>query len=290
MSTVRDTTARHDAPQLDDAFDQELERMALAELDPPAEEETYSPQLVRYARWQARDFLKHRAPILFALSVVGLWILRYNYDPTWIARAQARGQQIGVTEPEYFRGLVTAGAMMLGGFGSLISAFGIVSREREGGHQRFLFAKPVRVVWYYLQSFVVNGIGLVATAAAVLALTSLVFLRPVPMIEPLLGIGTAYVAIGSLTFLLSTLVRFDFALALVLAGISFPLRGMARDGHWWAILTSWLLPPLEKLSAFGPEQMGHRPPMLEAILSLATYGAAYIAAGVAVLKRRSIIR
>lgn len=290
MSSAPNTTTRHDAPQLDDAFDQELERMALAEIDAPPIEEPYSPQLLRYARWQFRDFLKHRATIILALSVVGIWIAHHNYDPSAIARAQARGREMNMTEPLMFRGLVMMASLLLGGFGSLISTYGIVSREREGGHQRFLFAKPVRITAYYLQTFVVNGIGLLATSAVVLGLTSLVFLRPVPILEPLLAVGSAYAAVGGLVFLLSTLVRFEFALALLLVGISFPLADLAREGRWWAVMLSWLLPPMEKLAAFGPDQMTHRPPMLSAIGSLLTYGAAYIAAGVAVLKRRSIIR
>ena len=289
MSRTSETTTRHAAPKLDDAFDQELERMALAEFEPPIEE-PYSPNLLRYLRWQLQDFIKHRAIIILPLALIGLWIAHHNYDPMILEKAQRNGRDLGVTEPQLFRGLVLMASVLLGVGGSIISAFGIVSREREGGHQRFLFAKPVRVTSYYLQTFVVNGIGLLATSAVVLALTSRVFLRPVPMLEPLLGIGTAYVVVGGLAFLLSTLIRFEFVLTLVLVGVSIGLRELAREGHWWAIMTSWILPPFEKLIAFGPEQIGRRPTMLSAVGTLLTYGATYIALGVAVLKRRSIIR
>jgi hypothetical protein len=289
MSPASETTTRHAAPKLDDAFDQELERMALAEFEPPIEE-PYAPNLLRYLRWQLQDFIKHRAIIILPLALIGLWIGHHNYDPMLLAKAQRNGRDLGVTEPEMFRGLVLMASVLLGVGGSIISAFGIVSREREGGHQRFLFAKPVRITSYYLQSFVVNGIGLLATSAIVLALTSLVFLRPVPMVEPLLGIGTAYVAIGGLAFLLSTLIRFEFVLTILLVGMSIGLREMARDGRWWAVMTAWLLPPVEKLIAFGPPQISRQPTMLSAIGSLLTYGATYIALGVAILKRRSIIR
>ena len=263
--------------------------MALAEFEPPIEE-PYAPNLLRYLRWQLRDFIKHRAIIILPLALMGLWIAHHNYDPMLVEKAQRHGRNLGVDEPEMFRGLVLMASLLLGMGGSIISAFGIVSREREGGHQRFLFAKPVRITSYYLQTFVVNGIGLLATSAVVLALTSLVFLRPVPMLEPLLGIATAYVVVGGLAFLLSTFIRFEFVLTLLLVGVSVGLREAARDGRWWAVMTSWLLPPFEKLIAFGPPQVGGRPTMLSAIGSLLTYGATYIALGVAVLKRRSIIR
>jgi hypothetical protein len=290
MSTRPDTTTRHAAPPLDDAFEAELERMALAEAEPPLEEPPYGHGLARYLRFKVQDFLKYRATIFLPLALLGLWIFRDNYDPSWLERAQLRGRPNVPSEAEWFRSIVMQASMMLGAFGSVVSVYGVVSREREGGYQRFLFAKPVRVASYYLQTLVVNGIGMLAACAAVLAMTSLVFLRPVPIAEPLLIAATLYAAIGGLTFLLSTLVRFDFAAAAVLSALSFPLHAAAQRGYWWAMLTSWMLPPLYLLEAFDPRGGIDKPTMASAIGSLVTYGATYIALGVAVLKRRSIIR
>lgn len=291
--TTAHTRAEARGPQLDDAFDLELERMALAvseEQERPLEEPR-EPGLSRYLQYQARDFVKHRGVIIFALSMIGLWIFNYNYDAELLQRT-ARGRPIdGEAEARLFRNIVMGASLLLGGLGSLISAAGIVSRDREGGHQKFLFAKPVRITRFYLQAFAVNGVGLMLTALLVLLATSAVFLRPVPMFDALLAIGATYGAVGGLTFLLSTLVRFDLAAALALSALAVPLQQAAHQGRWWAVMTSWLLPPTYMLEAFGENGNGvNRYSVWQSVGSLLAYGGAYVAIGLAVLKRRSIIR
>jgi hypothetical protein len=288
--TAPETRTR--SPELDEAFDAELEAMALQIAEPV--EEPREPSLSRYLKWQARDFVKHRGVFLLGIGLLCLWIFHHNYPLLLDGRARrgANGFTPAV-EGWLFRNVVMGGSLVLSGLGSLMAAGQIVSRDREGGYQRFLFAKPVRIVSYYLQAFAVNGVGLLAVAATLALLTSATFLRAVPVGEALLGAGALYAAIGGLTFLLSTLVRFDVALAALLALVSFPLSQMAEQGRWWAVLTSWLLPPLYKLEAFGRNMSDGdvmRYSVVDAVSSLVVYGVAYVAAGVAVLKRRSIIR
>lgn len=289
MPNARPAAHAH-APELDDAFDLELEQMALAVGEPPLEEPR-EPALSRYLKFQIRDFVRHRGLPMLAIALVGIWIFHYNFDTMLAERAQRRPDAAGPDDvATLFHAIVSVAMLLFAGVGSLISAAGIVSRDREGGHQRFLFAKPVRITRFYLQAFAVNGIGLLATAALVLGATSLAFLRPVPVLEPLLAVGGMYAAVGGLAFLLSTLVRFDAAATLLLALLAFPLRGMAERGHWWAIATSWLLPPLDTLQAFDPSPRHADASVLASVRSLVLYGAAYVVAGVAVLKKRSVIR
>jgi hypothetical protein len=280
-----------DEPSLDDAFDLELEQMALATTEPPLEEPR-EPGMLRYAKFQLRDFIKHRAAIILPIALVGLYLFHHNFEPALMERAVQRGKVVdGPSASMWFRMIVMGGSMLLGGIGSLVSAAGIVARDREGGYQKFTFAKPVRITRYYLQSFAVNGVGLLATSALVLLLTSLAFLRPVPLLEALLAIGATYTAVGGLVFLISTLVRFDVALGLLGAVLSFALREAAQRGKWWGVAFAWLLPPLDQLRAFFPQGGGpDRPSIVQAVTSLVAYGAAYVAAGVAVLRKRSIMR
>ena len=74
MSTAETRTETR-GPQLDDAFDLELEQMALAvSEEPPPLEEPREPGLARYLKYQIKDFVRHRGVIIFALSMIGLWI------------------------------------------------------------------------------------------------------------------------------------------------------------------------------------------------------------------------
>lgn len=277
-------------PALDDAFEQELERMAVEAAQPPLEVAS-EPGLARYVKFQVKDFLKYRALPIVAISLIALWIFHYNYD-YWLAEGLGRrGSPIGPDdEPRIFRSIVSVASLLFGGLGTLISTVGIVAHDREGGRQKFLFAKPVSITRFYLQAFAVNGIGLLLTALFTLLCTSLAFLRPVPIVEPLLAVGSIYAAVGGLVFMLSTLVRFDLAVGMVLAMLAFPMAAMAERGHWWAVVASWVLPPLHKLEAFDPSPGPRTPPMAQAIGSLVAYGAAYLAVGVAALKKRSIMR
>jgi hypothetical protein len=295
------TRARPTAPELDAAFDEPLGLdLARDHIDDPsaplegAYATEHDPGLRRYLRWQVRDFLKTRAVFLVPLAVLAVWIFRDNYSAAEVMQSlQQRGGTLAgqSTEAGVFREAVTAGGLLGGLAGAILAACGIVSRDRERGLQRFLFAKPVRMVSYYLQAFVVNGVGLLAVVAGALLLTSLVFMRPVPLVEPLLGAAAGYLAVGGLTFLISTLVRFDLALAGILTVLSIPLHAAAEQGKWWAVLTSWLLPPVHTLEAFFRE--GDRGGGLSAVASsigtMAAYGVAYIGAGIAALRKRSIV-
>ena len=289
-SETRSRAANAEVPELDDAFELELEQMALEAAAPPLEEPR-EPGLGRYAQFQFKDFAMYRGSALLAMALVGLWIFHYNYDPNWISDAHAAGRQLDMSEARFFRSVVTVAMAVLGGLGSLVATFGIVARDREGGHQKFLFAKPIRITRFYLQAFAVNGVGLLLTTLIVLLMTSLAFLRPVPILVPMVTVATMYASVGGLMFLLSTLVRFDLALALLLGLLSFPLREAARHGKWWAVATAWVLPPLDKLAAFvDPTPHRGSPSAFGAVASLVAYGAAYVAIGVAALKKRSIMR
>lgn len=285
------------APPLDDAFEAELERMALAVNEPeppPPLESMRGGGLARYAAYQARDFLKYRASVMFGLAMLALWILHYNFAE-FMQDAEFRV----LTDP--FPTLTTMGALAFGTLGTLFSTAGIVSRDREGGYQRFLLAKPVRAARFYLQSFVINGLGLLAVTALTLLVMSVVFAHAMPFVVPLAIVAAIYVAVGGLAFLLSTLVRYEIVLALVSVPLSILLFVAGNDGYWWAAALSWLLPPMHRLAGFIPTVVTNTPgkvevvtqpfsAMIQAVLSLVVYGAAYIAAGVAVIKKRSIIR
>jgi hypothetical protein len=299
MQTATRTRTRTSGPALDPAYDpvHEIERAheqnGAVPLDgtPGTARE---PGLRRYLRWQVRDFLRYRASALVPLALLAVWIFHHNYHPEVVASAFASGRQriagLG-TEPAVFRMFALMLGLVAGIGGSILATAGIVSREREGGQQRFLFAKPVRLTSYYLQSLAVSGAGTMAIVVFLQLAIAAAFGRTVPLLDAVIGSAAGFVAVGGLTFLMSTLVRFDVALAGLLSVLTVLLHAAAQDGRWWAVMTAWLLPPLQHLEAFfdGGRNSGLAG-QLKAVLELVGYGAAYIAAGVAVLRKRSIIR
>ena len=299
MQTATRTRTRSSGPALDPALDPvhaiELahEQNGVLPLDgtPGAARE---PGLRRYLRWKVRDFLRYRAAVLVPLALLGVWIFHHNYHPEFIeaALSSSRGQVAGVrTEPAVFRAISLILGLVAGIGGSILATAGIVSREREGGQQRFLFAKPVRLTSYYLQSLAVSGVGTMAVVVFFQLAIATAFGRTVPLVDALIGSAAGFVAIGGLTFLMSTLVRFDLAIAALLSVLTLLLHAAAQEGRWWGVMTAWLLPPLQHLESFfeGSRTAGLAG-QLRAVLELLGYGAAYIAAGVAVLRRRSIVR
>jgi len=296
------------APRLDAAYEDVATAVALAEEpdalardEPLVGESDPDDNLRRYAWWQARDFLRTRAVWLLPLALLALWIFRDNYDPAAIARQMAEQAEIarraragfhGTPEPQKFREIVLGLAGMGAAIGSLIATLGIVARDRERGLQRFLFSKPISVTRFYLQAFLINGVGTLAILALMLGLTSLVFFRPVPFLEPMLVGACAYALIGGFTFLLSTLVRFDFAAAGILTVLSVPVYAIASERGWrypLAVVGRWLLPPVPALVQIA-EPTAHVVPggPWAAVALCLGYGAAYVIAALMVLRRRSI--
>lgn len=291
------------APTLDGAFAARTSAAPIAVLDDEEDAAARDDELVgesdpaenlrRYAWWQVRDFVRTRAIWLVPLAILALWIFRDNYDASEVARnIAANGGRRGraESEPMMFRTIVLGLSAAGAAFGSLIATFGIVARDRERGLQRFLFSKPVSITRYYLQAFAINGVGLLAVMALALGLTSLVFLRPVPLLESLLVGGTAYALIGSFSFLLSTLVRFDFAAAGVISVLSIPVYALGERWRYpLATMGRWLLPPIPALAQIIDPSMNLVPGGAWGAVGLClAYGAAYLTAGLAVLRRRSI--
>ncbi|MGZ8378669.1 MAG: ABC transporter permease [Gemmatirosa sp.] len=242
--------------------------------------------LRRYLKYQVRDFVQQRAVWLLAIGMIGVYFFWYNYDPAAVAERMREG---GDSEPRRWKEFVTA---LTGGFSAIAAVFsvhGLVSGERERGLQRFLFAKPVARVPYYLQKLAVAFTGTMLLTVVVGGLFGAAFGRVVP-IDTFLMVGTAlFASVGGLTFLLSTLVRFEGGLALIGTLGVIPLRELAQRGDGWAWLGAlrYLLPPIER---FGPlVDAGLPGDPVRAMLWAVAYGAACVAAGIVVLRRRSIL-
>jgi hypothetical protein len=252
---------------------------------PPAE----SP-LRRYLLYQIRDFVKQRGAWMLAVGLLGIYFVWDNFDPS---RSMQRPMRNGVARNPMDQ--IRDGILIMGtGFAFLSSVFathGIVSAERERGLQRFLFAKPIARIPYYLQKLGIAFVGTLVLTAVLTSLAGLVFGVSVPLASALSLAVALFASVGGLTFLLSTLVRFEGGLALMASLAVIPLRAIATETDLgaWRLVGSirYLLPPIERLGPLvDPNELGDP---LRAVLWALAYGAVYITAGLMVLRRRSIL-
>ncbi|HJU64720.1 MAG TPA: hypothetical protein VJ596_03545, partial [Gemmatimonadaceae bacterium] len=108
-------------------------------------------RLGRYATWQLRDYAFERGLPIVIVSVLLL------FQAILVVRGMVRGG----AAPEFIRiqaleALIraTPGIAIVS---TLLAVNGVISNDRKNGYFRFLFAKPISLVAYYAQAYLVNG-------------------------------------------------------------------------------------------------------------------------------------
>jgi ABC-type transport system involved in multi-copper enzyme maturation permease subunit len=263
--------------------------------DAPLAREVADGNLRRYARWQWRDYWQRRGFWLAGAALFGVWVLVHWMLADRIVPLGEGGVRSVPVSAENVMAMSHVAFAVGGVLAGLLGVGGLVARERERGLQRFLFAKPVNIVRYYLQGFAVNGVGslLVLGGAVLLAAATA---------PQALAVGTmfavaagGYLLGGGITFLLSTLLRFDAPLAGAYLLAGFPAVALAENGFRWAMVVRWLFPQSYALALARPMFDNPNPPLatigmmfVAAAVFAALWGAACVAAAVAVLRRRAI--
>ena len=149
------------------------------------------------------------------------------------------------------------------------------------GYYRFLFAKPVNPVFYYVQVFFVDMLGVVLS---MLILSSALHsvLPPFSILHFLAYTALIYIAMGGIGFFLSVATRFDWV---TLAGVwlgSRALRGVYGPKNDWRSKLVELLPPVHKLDEVATSLIGSGTAHTTDVLWLFGYGALFFALGVVV--------
>ena len=237
-------------------------------------------RLWSYLRWQASDFVTERgAPLLIVATlmtfpiIMGLRELRASGVPRADLSARA-----AVLE------LLAQFALIA----VLIGINGVVSNDRVRGYYRFLFAKPVSIPRYYAQAYVVNGLGLLCTAAAVLgAIYSLGY--PIFPGRVLFMVALIYVSLGGLGFLYSTLARFDWVLMGATWGMAQVLRAVypAHESRAGQVLHV-VLPPFHRLRDVGLQLARGEAAEATMLLWLLAWGICGFVLGLLILRRRPL--
>lgn len=129
-----------------------------------------------------------------------------------------------------------------------LSAQSLVARHRRRRYDRVIFSTPLSPVRYYLQGFVLAGLGGVLIGAAASEVYA-VAVHPVSLIGTTSYLALAWFTVGSLAFLLSVLTPWHVPVLIALVGADLALDRYATalratgDGNAVLDAAQYLLPP-----------------------------------------------
>lgn len=200
-----------------------------------------------YARYQLRDSLMQR------LSLPLVVIAMFAVLPVYVMAKHAAGVR-GPDEAVFAKQLYLQSVTLFLPMGAFLCSVGVASTDRQHGYFRFLFSKPVNVLAYYVQAYVVAGAAFVVMFGLItwgFGAMTIHFSVHRAMEAALL----TYVLLGGIGFLLGALTRFDgvafiaiYLLALLLQQFMAAPNGLHNGGlpDWLAAIAK-VLPPVVTL-------------------------------------------
>jgi hypothetical protein len=238
-------------------------------------------RLGRYGLWHLRDYLRDKGiATLITLGLVGY----LTQIPIMRAREAGVGGELMAQAAD--QAFVSA-LKFLGFVGVLFATNGIVADDRRHGYFRLLFAKPVSIVAYYAQKWLVYGAGFLLVCGVLLAIHG-------ATVEPffpstfLPAFALIYVALGGIGFLLSAAWRFDWLSLAAVLGLSDMMWLLFREDTGLVGTLIRLLPPVHRLEGlYQAVRVGEALPMTD-VAWLGGYGALCFVAGLLVVRRRPL--
>ena len=221
-----------------------------------------------YARWELRDAGRGPGLILLAIVVlVGFILTRLPAQQTF-------------TSEDVIRAIVDQSIFPL----VLVVSAGMVSRDLGEGYYRAYFARPVSPPLFYLQRWLVGGALLLLYVPLLGAAVSV---RTGDFRVPGWIVGRAalcYLLVGGTVFLLSTLIRRDWAIAALFYILETVLHAVQSQGGrvgWLARAIYTALPPYHVASVDASPTPGD-------VWGAVAYGVAIVLAGLAVLRWKAL--
>lgn len=243
---------------------------------------------LRYARYQAVDFLGQKASIpgILALFIGGMTLYLATKQRTPVNWTTEDGTHFAQV-------ILKQGLDIFFPLSALLGINGISSADRQHGHVRFFFSKPVVVPGFYLQAYVVYGLLLTVLGGA-FALLLQSFTTAVPVVGAMEAGALTWILIGGVGFLLSSLTRFDGALLVLSWLVSSILRAAAAIKPetplpGWLLPIVKVLPPVDRLDAVRTALYNGHAAATAPTMHVIGYGLAALVLGVLVLRRRSLI-
>lgn len=239
-------------------------------------------RLAGYAPWILRDYLTNQGP---ATAIVMILIGFMSIMPAIsAAMATPAGRVPDAIAWRMLEAVIQPFALL----GPFFATNGIIANDRKFAYFRFLFAKPLNPVSYYVSVFLVYGVGLALVTLVLVGLWSWA-VRPMFPAELFLVVAIMYVAFGGIGFLLSAAWRYDWLSLVTVLVIASGLWG--RFGHVEGPLRLplYLLPQVHRAgdiySMVLPDAT--RTPW-GAIIALGGYGAVCFLLGMLVIRKRPL--
>jgi ABC-type multidrug transport system permease subunit len=206
-------------------------------------------RLLRYSRYQLPDFLLQRLtlPLVLLAFAAGLptYLMMKNTPPGWMQSPQG----INLARQMFSQSITLY--LPLGAF---VGAVGVISSDRQQGYFRFLFSKPVNVLAYYAQTYLLHAIVYVAVFGLIVWGFG-AYTVHFSVHRSMAAAALTFVLIGGLGLLLGALTRFDgagliglYVLALILQQLVASPNGLKNGGlSDWLVVIAKALPPVVKL-------------------------------------------
>jgi hypothetical protein len=170
---------------------------------------------------------------------------------------------------------------------ALLATAGLVSTDLAAGYYRTLFARPVSPPLYYLLRWLVGGVAVLLAATLVGLAAAARVGAQLPIGRVLLQAALLYLLLGGLVFLLSTISRRDWLIAVAVIAAHAGL-GMARTigaaSTGVAAVLYAVLPPFRYVDVGDPLPAGAQ------LLHVVAYGAALVGVALGVLRVRPLAR
>ena len=244
--------------------------------------------LMAYGRYQLTDYLLQKAwlPTLLIALMAGV--------PIYVAvHAGAQNQFLTPNGPQLAAALFNGTITLFLPLGLFFAVAGTISGDRAKGYYRFLFSKPINVVYYYVQQFALSGVAYVVVYALIVWIFGL-FTVHQSVHRAVENALLTYFLMGSVGLFLGALTRSDgvllggvWALALLLQPLAIlPSNPLPS----WAVVLAKLLPPVQKLDVIRTQIYTMQPVDTHNLWIILAYGAVMLAAGLIVLRRAPLSR
>ena len=249
-------------------------------------------RLLRYSRYQLPDFVIHRLtlPLILLAFAAGLptYLMTKNTPPGWMQSPQG----INLAKQMFSQSITLY--LPLGAF---VGAVGVISMDRQQGYFRFLFSKPVNVLLYYAQTYLLHAIVYVAVFGLVVWAFGAYTIH-FSIHRSMEAAVLTFVLIGGLGLLFGALTRYDgagliavYVLALILQQLMATPNGLQGGGlPQWLVYVAKALPPAQKLDALRNHLYAGEALDMAQLWHVLGYGAGAAVLGFILLRRLPLAR